>query len=97
MTTEEQLDEILDDLYYGYRYEYSKIPAKNHTLNKPATLRIKKEVHLKPEEAKSVLLKLIREERLQELLNIPFNDGRFSINFIEEHWAARIKQLQEEG
>lgn len=50
--------------------------------------------------AKTALLTLIanreRKARLAELLNVPFNDGRWSYKDIEEHWEARIAELQAE-
>lgn len=38
--------------------------------------------------------RLVVEERLHELLNMPFNDNRFDFKWLHEHWAKRIDMLQ---
>lgn len=44
--------------------------------------------------AKQALLKLINEEKVKELLNLPFGDGRWTYEEIEEHWKARVERLK---
>lgn len=36
------------------------------------------------------------ESRKHELLNIPFNDGRWTLAEIKEHWKKRINNLEAE-
>lgn len=43
---------------------------------------------------KALLERVDREGRLAELLNIPFNDERFSNTWIKQHWVKRIEILQ---
>ena len=63
-------------------------------------LKLRNELGEPKAELKHLLLSKLesieQEARLSELINLPLNDGRFSDDWIREHWEARIAALQQE-
>lgn len=98
-TTEQQIDELIDLIMNIPHDVIQGLPPPEFIHE--AEKKTQDLQHKAKNEARAAFLALIAERerlaRLQELLNIPFNDDRFSNEFIGAHWKARIEQLSEEG